>query len=55
MSPEMINMQQAMAVVPFLKMFLMMILICIGVWYGTVALCAVVEKVKNKIMIKDAR
>lgn len=55
MSVEQINVMQAMALVPTLKLFGMMLLVVVGVWFGTVAVCAVVEKVKNKIKIKGAR
>lgn len=55
MSVEQINVMQAMALVPTLKLFGMMLLVVVGVWFGTVAVCAVVEKVKNEIKIKGAR
>lgn len=45
MSVEQINMSQAMAVVPFMKMFLSMILICIGLWYGTKLGCILLDKI----------
>lgn len=55
MSPEIMNMHSVLGLLPTIKFCLVLILLVIGIWFGTVALCAVVEKVKNKIMIKDAR
>ena len=55
MSVEQINLIQLQGLLPTVKFCGMMLMLVVAVWFGTMALCAVVEKVKNKIMIKGAR
>lgn len=50
MSVEQINMQAVKGLLPTLGVIGMIVLICVGVWSGTVAVCAAIEKVKEIIM-----
>ena len=55
MSVEQINLVQLQGLLPTVKFCGMMLMLVVAVWFGTMALCAVFEKVKNKIVIKGAR
>ena len=54
MSVEQINLVQLQGLLPMVKFCGMMLMLVVAVWFGTMALCAVFEKVKNKIVIKGA-
>lgn len=49
MSVEQINLIQLQGLLPTVKFCGMMLMLVVAVWFGTMALCVVVEKVKNKI------
>lgn len=55
MSIEQINLLALQGLLPTLGFIALLMLVCVAVWFGTMALCAVVEKVKNRIKIKGAR
>lgn len=55
MSVEQINLLALQGLLPTLGFVALLMLVCVAVWFGTMALCVVIEKVKNKIMIKGAR
>ena len=55
MSVEQINLLALQELLSTIKFLGLIVLVCIGCWFGILAMCAVVEKVKNKIMIKGAR
>lgn len=55
MSVEQINMYAVLGLLPSLGFVCVLILLMIGIWFATLALCAVVEKVKSKNVIKGAR
>ena len=55
MSVEQINLVQLQGLLPTVKFCGMMLMLVVAVWFGTMALCAVVEKVRSKIIIKGAR
>ena len=54
MSVEQINLIQLQGLLPTVKFCGMMLMLVVAVWFGTMALCAVFEKVKNKIMIQNS-
>ena len=55
MSVEQINLLALQGLLPTLKFIGVLVLLMVGIWFATLALCAVVEKVKSKIVIKGAR
>lgn len=55
MSVEQINLLALQGLLPTLGFIALMLLVCVAVWFGTMVLCAVIEKVKNRIKIKGAR
>ena len=55
MSVEQINLLALQGLLPTLKFIGVLVLLILGIWFATLALCAVVEKVKSKIVIKGAR
>lgn len=55
MSVEQINLLALQGLLSTLKFLGVQVMLIVGIWFATLAMCAVVEKVKNKIMIKGAR
>lgn len=48
MSVEQINLLALQGLLPTLKFLGVLVLLMVGIWFGTMALCAVVEKLKSK-------
>lgn len=49
MSVEQINLLALQELFPTVKFVAVMVLLVVGIWFAVLAVCAVVEKVKNKI------
>lgn len=50
MSVEQINMQAVKGLFPTMGVIIFIFLVCVGVWFGTMTLCASFEKVKKIFM-----
>lgn len=55
MSVEQINLLVLQGLLPTLKFLGVLVLLMVGIWFATLALCAVVKKVSSKNVIKGAR
>lgn len=50
MSPEQINMQAVKNLPQTMGIVFLLVLVCFGIWYGTVAVCWLIEKAKEIFM-----
>lgn len=55
MSVEQINLLQLQGLLPTIEFIAELMLVCVGVWFLTLGVGILIEKVKNKILIKGAR
>lgn len=55
MSVEQINLLQLQGLLPTIEFTAKMALICVAVWYVSLGIGILIEKCKNKILIKGAR